>query len=116
MANETSEANSHASTPVAPTPPAVKPAAPARKARWRWIVIIAIVLILAIVGIPYLHAALTTVSTDDAYVNGHVTLVAARVVGQVSRVLVEDNNRVHKGDLLVQLDKEPYQAQVNIAQ
>src|SRR5574341_124886 len=56
------------------------------------------------------------VSTDDAYVNGRVTLVAPRVSGKVVRVLVDDNNRVHKGDLLVQLDKEPYQVQVKIAQ
>jgi membrane fusion protein (multidrug efflux system) len=55
---------------------------------------------------------LTTVSTDDAYVNGHVTFVAARVPGQVSRVLVDDNNHVKKGDLLVELDKEPYQVEV----
>src|SRR5262249_10554776 len=40
----------------------------------------------------------------------------ARVPGQVVRVLVDDNNRVRAGDLLVQLDKEPYQVQVNIAQ
>src|SRR5262249_26120720 len=32
------------------------------------------------------------------------------------RVLVDDNNRVHKGDLLVELDKAPYQVQVDIAQ
>ncbi len=57
---------------------------------------------------------LNTVSTDDAYVNGHVTFVAPRVAGQVSRVLVDDNYRVKKGDLLVQLDKEPYQVQVSI--
>ena len=57
---------------------------------------------------------LNTVSTDDAYVNGHVTLVAPRVAGLVSRVLVDDNYRVRKGDLLVQLDKEPYQVQVDI--
>jgi membrane fusion protein (multidrug efflux system) len=67
-------------------------------------------------GIPWVVTALRTVSTDDAYVNGHVTLVAPRVPGQVTRVLVDDNNRVHTGDLLVQLDKEPYQVQVNIAQ
>ena len=53
-----------------------------------------------------------TVSTDDAYVNGHVTFVAPRVSGQVMKVLVDDNQRVKKGDLLVQLDKEPYQVQV----
>jgi membrane fusion protein (multidrug efflux system) len=57
---------------------------------------------------------LNTVTTDDAYVNSHVTYVAPRVAGQVSRVLVEDNERVKKGDLLVQLDKEPYQVQVDI--
>ena len=55
-----------------------------------------------------------TVSTDDAYVNGHVTYVAPRVAGQVSRVLVDDNERVKKGDLLVQLDREPYQVQVDL--
>ena len=65
-------------------------------------------------GIPVVTRALNTVSTDDAYVNSHVTFVAPRVLGQVTKVLVDDNNRVRKGDLLVQLDKEPYQVQVNI--
>jgi membrane fusion protein (multidrug efflux system) len=63
-------------------------------------------------GVPWVELKLKTVSTDDAYVNGHVTFVAARVPGQVVRVLVDDNNRVHKGDLLVQLDKEVYQVLV----
>jgi membrane fusion protein, multidrug efflux system len=60
-------------------------------------------------GVPWIQLTLNTVSTDDAYVNGHVTFVAARVRGQIARVLVDDNNRVHKGDLLAQLDKEPFQ-------
>ena len=75
------------------------------------------VLVLAaavIFGIPWIRQALSTVSTDDAYVNGHVTFVAARVRGQVSRVLVDDNNRIHKGDVLVELDKEPYQNAVAV--
>ncbi len=61
-----------------------------------------------IFGVPWLRLTLNTVSTDDAYVNGHVTFVAARVGGQIARVLVDDNNRVRKGDVLVQLDKEPF--------
>ncbi len=60
-------------------------------------------------GVPWIQLTLNTVSTDDAFVNGHVTFVAARVSGQIARVLVDDNNRVHKGDLLAQLDKEPLQ-------
>jgi membrane fusion protein (multidrug efflux system) len=65
-------------------------------------------------GIPRIRFALSTVSTDDAYVNGHVTFVAPRVHGQVARVLVDDNNRVHKGDLLVELDKEPFRDAVAV--
>ena len=70
--------------------------------------------IAAVLGVPWIKQTLNTVSTDDAYVNGHVTFVSARVLGQVSRVLVDDNNRVHKGDLLAELDKEPYQVIVTI--
>jgi membrane fusion protein (multidrug efflux system) len=60
-------------------------------------------------GVPWIKLTLDTVSTDDAYVNGHATFVAARVSGQIARVLVDDNSRVHQGDLLAQLDKEPLQ-------
>ena len=64
--------------------------------------------------VPWIVVMLSTVSTDDAFVNGHVTLVAARVPGQVMEVLVDDNYRVKQGDILVRLDKEPYQVQVDI--
>src|SRR5262245_8645808 len=102
------------------TDPASKPATPTaqRSPRRRTLLLGALgVLVLAAAlwfGIPYILLTLSTVSTDDAFVNGHVTFVAARVRGQVSRVLVDDNNRVHKGDLLVQLDKEPFQDAVAV--
>jgi membrane fusion protein (multidrug efflux system) len=76
----------------------------------------AVLLLLAVLFVvPRLLRALATVSTDDAYVSGHVTFVAPRVPGQVARVVVDDNNRVRRGDLLVQLDKEPYEVRVAIA-
>lgn len=83
----------------------------------RWIapVAIAVVLLLAAIKLgPWLWTALNTVSTDDAYVNSHVTFVAPRITGQVSRVLVDDNYRVKRGDLLVQLDKQPYELDVAV--
>src|SRR3954464_13170823 len=43
-------------------------------------------------------------TTDDAQVEGHVSPVAARISGQVKRVLVRDNQRVKQGDILVELD------------
>ncbi len=61
---------------------------------------------------PWVVTGLNTVSTDDAYVNGHYTFVTCRVAGHVKKVLVDDNFRVKKGDLLVELDPEPYQVQV----
>jgi membrane fusion protein, multidrug efflux system len=90
---------------------------PKANRRRKWLLGAAGVVILAGAfwfGIPWVQTTLATVSTDDAYVNGHVTFVAARVKGQVSRVLVDDNYRVRKGDLLVQLDKEPFQIAVAI--
>jgi membrane fusion protein (multidrug efflux system) len=75
-----------------------------------------IVLLAALAAsLPWVIYSWNTVSTDDAYINGHVTFVAPRVPGQVARVLVDDNNRVREGQVLVELDKEPYQVQAKIA-
>jgi membrane fusion protein, multidrug efflux system len=110
-----------------PTPqPSNQPIAPeaqpkpttrlARKHRWRLIAVLLLLVAALLVGIPRILRALNSVSTDDAYVNGYVTFVAPRVSGQVARVLVDDNYRVKKGDVLVELDREPYQVQVAIKQ
>jgi|SRR5579872_1352570 len=94
-----------------PPPSAPSPAArPMHRRRWLIVGVGAVIIVLAFVfGIPRIELAFSTVSTDDAYVNGHVTFVAPRVGGQISQVLVDDNNRVHKGEILAQLDKEPYE-------
>src|SRR5215467_9761887 len=84
--------------------------------RGRKLIVGAVVAIIFLAIVWWIVDSWGSVSTDDAYVNGHVTLVAPRVGSQVARVLVDDNNRVHQGDLLVALDKAPYQVQVEIAQ
>ena len=107
---------SAAAAAAPPPPPQHQTHPPRRRRTVLWIAAGVVALIALIVGVPKIIHALNTVSTDDAYVNGHFTFVAPRVSGQVARVLVDDNNRVRRGDLLVQLDKEPFQVQVNIAQ
>jgi len=102
-----------------PSKVATKPSgARAALRRWRMPLLLAAVAVaLAVAGyyvVPWVGTALNTVSTDDAYVNGHVTFVAPRVAGQVSNVLVDDNYRVKKGDVLVELDPEPYRVQAAI--
>ena len=94
--------------PSVPTsaPPAIatKPRSPARRIAL-WVVAAVAVVLMLVYGIPTIVQIFNTISTDDAYVNGHVTSVAARVPGQVMKVFVDDNYRVKKGALLVQLDK-----------
>jgi len=51
----------------------------------------------------------THVSTDDAYVTGHVAPVSARVSGTVVEVLAADNQDVKAGDVLVRLDPKDYE-------
>src|SRR5262249_11201643 len=83
----------------------------------KWLLLAGTVAALVVGGyflVPWVDTALNTVSTDDAYVNGHVTFVAPRVPGKVLEVFVDDNNRVRKGDLLVRSDPKPFQVEVNL--
>jgi membrane fusion protein (multidrug efflux system) len=106
----TEQSNTPDSTDAQPAPQDAQKAT--RKRRLLAVLGVAVAAFLLVFGIPWIETMLNTVSTDDAYVNGHVTFVAPRVAGQISRVLVDDNYRVHKGDLLAELDREPYQVVV----
>jgi len=54
-------------------------------------------------------------STDDAQVDGHITPIASKVYGRVEQVLVEDNQPVRAGQILVKIDPRDYQAAVDQA-
>lgn len=49
-------------------------------------------------------------STDDAFIESHVTPIAPQVAGRVERVLVNDNQFVNAGDALVQIDPSDFEA------
>jgi membrane fusion protein (multidrug efflux system) len=59
----------------------------------------------------WLHSRVR-VTTDNAFVEGHVAYVSPRVAGSVREVLVDDNQHVHAGDLLVRLDPADFEAAV----
>lgn len=99
---------------VPPTPTVGNAATRTRRTWLLWGGIVIGVVTAGYVLFPVIETALNTVSTDDAYVNGHVTFIAPRVAGHVTTVLVDNNQRVKAGDVLAQLDKEPYQVQVDI--
>src|SRR5436189_1817549 len=102
--------------PPATPAPETKREHKAKGGKWRILIIALGAVAILFFGLPRVFHSLRTVTTDDAYVNSYVTFVAPRVLGQVARVLVEDNNRVKKGDPLVELDPQPYRVQVAIKQ
>src|SRR5215472_13391103 len=54
--------------------------------------------------------------TEDAFVEAHIVNVAPQTVsGHIVRFLVEENDRVEQGQVLAEIDPEPYRDQVNIA-
>ncbi len=101
-----------------------QPKDPPRPSFWRrnrkWFILAAIaaVIVWAILrfGVPRIRDALNTVSTDDAFVAGHVTYVSPRIDDVVVEVLVDQNDRVEPGDLLVRLDREPFRIAVEQAE
>ncbi len=54
-------------------------------------------------------------ATDDAYVSAHNTTLAAKVAGYVSSIAVEDNARVHAGDVIATIDDGDFVLAANAA-
>jgi membrane fusion protein, multidrug efflux system len=58
--------------------------------------------------VPLVLHYLSHESTDDAYVNSHVTYVSPRIAGNVFEVCVDDNQFVEAGQTLLRIDSESY--------
>ncbi len=56
----------------------------------------------------FIHHSLCWVSTDDAFIEGHVSPISPKVSAHVLKVLVNDNQTVTAGDLLIELDPNDY--------
>jgi len=107
-------ASSPAPVTVAPAP---APPTPAPKGkfqllaeRYRKPALIIGGIVAAIATIYYIYDSYTHEETDDAYVTGHLHEIAPRISGVVTDVLVDDNQRVKAGQVLVKLDPTEYVA------
>jgi membrane fusion protein (multidrug efflux system) len=54
-------------------------------------------------------------NTDDAFVEGHLVFLSPRVAGQVQEVLVEENQHVRAGQVMVRLDPADFEVRVDRA-
>ena len=79
----------------------------------RKLIILGVVLLLAAGGVVLWLLSLNKVSTDDAQVDGHIAPVSAKISGNIEEVLVDDNQAVKKGQVLVRIDPRDHQARVD---
>jgi membrane fusion protein (multidrug efflux system) len=71
-----------------------------------------IVLVAIAAGITYYLRSRSFESTDNAFIEGSIVQISPRVPGQIVRVYVTDNQRVQKGDLLIEIDARDYELKV----
>ncbi len=57
----------------------------------------------------------THISTDDAFIEGNIHTIAAKINGTVKALYVNDNQLVKKGDLLVEVDPADYEVKLREA-
>ncbi len=80
------------------------------------IILVGIVLTLLVLGVlVWLHAQHFE-STDDAFVDTHLVRLAPQISGRVLKVLVDDNQRVTAGQVVIQIDPRDQQAQLSQAE
>jgi membrane fusion protein (multidrug efflux system) len=90
-------------------------AAPQNSGRRR-IILIVVVVLLAVGGFFYWMHSRQFEDTDDAQVDGNLYQVSSRVSGQVIKVYVEDQQFVHQGDPIADVDPRDYQVALEQAQ
>lgn len=79
------------------------------------IVFIALTVIGAVTVYFYLRYKATHITTDDAFVEGHIHTIASKVSGTVKKINVEDNQPVKKEAILVEIDPVDYEVKVKEA-
>ncbi|WP_024515284.1 HlyD family secretion protein [Bradyrhizobium sp. Tv2a-2] len=86
------------------------------KERLRRPLMLGLPIVLAVFGLAWYAAEEPYVSTDDAFVRAAKMTVNARVAGQAVEIAVQDNELVHRGQVLFRIDPEPYQIAVDLAE
>jgi membrane fusion protein (multidrug efflux system) len=84
-----------------------------RRKKVAGLVFICIALIGIITLYFYLHYKSTHITTDDAFIEGHIHTISAKVPGTVKMVYVENHQAVKKGDLLVEIDDVDYDVRLS---
>lgn len=74
-----------------------------------------VLLVLLVLGVRYLIWSTHHEETDDAYLEGHLHPISARITDTVEQVLIDDNQHVVEGQTLVILDPNDYKVRLDQA-
>jgi membrane fusion protein, multidrug efflux system len=107
--------------PAKPSAPSLSGVRSALRKRMRFILLVVVPIILAVVGFAFYIMGGRYVSTDDAYVHAAKLMVSTDVSGLVSEVNVHESQPVKAGDVLFRVDPKQFQialdnAKANLAQ
>lgn len=81
-----------------------------KKKKKAFMIVGTVVLIGLVAGYFYSEYRKTHVSTDDAFIDGNIHTIAAKISGTAKEIYVTDNQPVKKGDLLLEIDPADYTA------
>jgi len=93
----------------------VAPRAPRWKKALYWFLGLCVLGALIVAGVLYWLQARQFESTDDAFIDGHVSQVSAQIGGRVVKLNVDDNEDVKAGQKLLDLDPRDYQVKLDQA-
>jgi membrane fusion protein (multidrug efflux system) len=86
-----------------------------RKKKIAFILFPAIIIIGAVILYMYLQYKKTHITTDDAFVDGRVHVIASKVPGTVKTLYICDNQFVKKNDPILEIDPVDYDVKVKEA-
>lgn len=82
--------------------------------KYKWGLLVLIIIGLAVAGYLWWRHGQRYPGTSDAYTDAHVARIASQVTGQVLALHVKDHQQVESGQLLLEIDPQPYQ--ISLAQ
>jgi membrane fusion protein (multidrug efflux system) len=75
----------------------------------RFLLLVVLPIVVAIAGFAFYLNGGRYVGTDDAYVGAQKVLITPDISGKIDKVIVKEGQRVKQGDVLFEIDRQPFQ-------
>ncbi len=76
------------------------------------VILLTVIIAAGWLGLKMFITSKTHIETDNAFIEARIVPVSSKVSGTVGRVLVDDNQFVKRGDLLVEIDERDYKLEI----